>query len=406
MKYLILVPDGAADFPVDVIGGKTPLEVAYKPNIDWLAKNGRCGLMQTIPDGMPAGSEVANLSILGYSPEKCYQGRGVLEAASLGIKIDEDDVVFRCNTVFTEDDIMMSHSAGHITSSESAELIKTLNENFSSDLIIFFHGLDYRHILVLKRKFSPEVYCFPPHDNVGRKISDILPYPTSDSARKTTELLKDMIFSSAEILKQHPVNIKRINENKQPANLIWPWSPGKKPEMETLTKKFGISGAIISAVDLIKGIGIYAGFDIINVNGATGLYNTNYEGKADAAIGALTNHDFVYVHVEAPDEASHEGNVELKIKCIEDFDRRIVGNILKNIDLQNTTIAIIPDHFTPVSVRGHTNQKVPFLIYRQDIIPDKIKNFSEKNCKSGGFGSITGEEFIRAVLNISGISSC
>lgn len=398
MKYLILVPDGAADFPVSSLNNKTPLDVAIKPNIDRLARNGRCGLMQTIPDGFPAGSEVANLSILGYSPEKCYQGRGVLEAASLGIEINENDIVFRCNTVFVENEIMISHSAEHITSSESAELIESLNRNFSSDNIRFYHGLGYRHILLLKGGFSSDVYCFPPHDNAGKKLSEIMPYHTSDSGKKTAELLRNLIFLTNKLLKNHPINLKRIKENKHPANFIWPWSPGKKPHMEPLTKKFGISGAIISAVDLIKGIGIYAGFDVINIDGATGLYNTNYEGKATAAINTLNNHDLVYVHVEAPDEASHEGNLDLKIKCIEAFDKRLVGYILKNLDLKDMVIAVIPDHFTPVSLRGHTNHKVPFLIYHSNIEPDNVKVFSEKNCLTAGFGSIDGEKFIRLIL--------
>ncbi len=398
MKYLILVPDGAADLPVSSLNNKTPLDVANKPGIDWLAKNGRCGLMQTIPPSMPAGSEVANLSILGYSPEKCYQGRGVLEAASLGIKLNEDDVVFRCNTIFSENGIMISHSAGHISSKESEKLIETLNEKLSSKNIEFHHGLDYRHILLLKENFSPDVYCFPPHDNPGKELSEIMPYATSDSGIETAKLLKNLIFLSGKLLQKHPVNLKRISENKQPANFIWPWSPGRKPLMEPLTRTFGISGAVISAVDLIKGIGIYAGFDIISVDGATGLYDTNYQGKADAAINALNNHDLVYVHVEAPDEASHEGNVKLKIKCIEDFDKKIVSRILKNIDLKDTVIAVIPDHFTPVSERCHTNQKVPFLIYHSGIKPDSVHMFSEKNCATGSFGSIEGEKFIRLVL--------
>ncbi|HPP67124.1 MAG TPA: cofactor-independent phosphoglycerate mutase [bacterium] len=398
MKYLILVPDGAADIPVDSLNHKTPLEIANKPHIDWLAKNGRCGLMQTIPAGMPAGSEVANLSILGYAPEKCYQGRGVLEAASLGIRLNDNDVAFRCNTIFAENEVMVSHSAGYITSSESCELIDTLNKDISSEDVKFYAGLDYRHILVLKEKFSPAVYCFPPHDNIGKKLSDIMPYALSEEGEKTAGLLRDIIFFSGRIFGKHPVNLKRISENKHPANFIWPWSGGKKPVMETFTKKFGISGAIISAVDLIKGIGVYAGFDVIKVYGATGLYNTNYQAKASSAIEALTTHDLVYVHVEAADEASHEGDVELKIRCIEDFDKRLIAYILRKIDLNNTAIAVIPDHFTPVSLRGHTSQKVPFLIYHPHIKPDEVTVFSEKNCLQGGFGVIEGETFMRLLL--------
>ncbi|MCX7705565.1 MAG: cofactor-independent phosphoglycerate mutase [bacterium] len=399
MKYLILVPDGAADYPVEKLNNKTPLEFAFKPNIDFLTENGRCGIMETIPPGLPPGSEVANLSILGYSPEECYQGRGVLEAASLGIKLKPDEVVFRCNTISVEDDSIISHSAGHITSEESREIINTLNKELSSENVKFHKGLDYRHILVLRNGFSPKVECFPPHDNIGRKIKNLFPRALTSEARKTEIILKNLITESKKILKDHPVNLKRLTQGKLPANLIWPWSPGTKPEMEPLTQKYGITGAVISAVDLIKGIGIYAGFEVIKVEGATGLYNTNYEGKARAAIDALEKYDFVYLHVEAPDEAAHEGNVKLKIKCIEDFDRRLVGMILKEIDLKRTVITIIPDHFTPVSVRGHTNEMVPFVIYRPDFTPDNVKKFSEKNCHNGSLGIIRGDQLIRMVLN-------
>ncbi|MCM8805651.1 MAG: cofactor-independent phosphoglycerate mutase [Candidatus Omnitrophica bacterium] len=397
MKYLVLVPDGAADLPVLQLNGKTPLEVANKPNMDLLAKKGRCGLMHTIPDGLPAGSEVANLSILGYDPKKCYQGRGVLEAASLGISIDKDDVVFRCNTICVENGLIKSHSAGHISTAESRQLIETLNNELSSDTVKFYPGLDYRHILLLKN-MSSDVVCFPPHDNIGKPINNLLPCAQSPDGRETAELLISLIKQAEEILKSHPVNLKRIRDGKQPANFIWPWAGGKRPDMEKFSKRFGISGAVITAVDLIKGIGIYAGFDVIKVEGATGLYNTNYEGKAEAGVMALGQYDFVYVHVEATDEAAHEGNVELKIKCIEDFDRRLLGNIIKKIDWNNTAIALIPDHFTPVSVRGHTNQPVPFVIYHPEFVPDSVEKFSESACASGGLGIICKDIFIRTLL--------
>ncbi|MCM8759960.1 MAG: cofactor-independent phosphoglycerate mutase [Candidatus Omnitrophica bacterium] len=399
MKYLILVPDGAADYPLEELKYKTPLEYAYKPNIDFLTEKGCCGLMETIPHGFSAGSEVANLTILGYNPEKCYQGRGVLEAAALGINIFQDEVVFRCNTIFIDNDRIVSHSAGHISTEESRKLIEDLNKEFASEQIKFYPGLDYRHILILKDGFSPMVECFPPHDNIGRDFKLLLPKALTPQAKKTEKMLMDLIMNSRRILNHHPVNIKRINSGKQPANFIWPWSPGKKPDMELFTKKFGISGAVISAVDLIKGIGIYAGFQVINVPGATGLYNTNYEGKANAAIDALKKFDLVYVHVEAPDEAAHEGNVQLKIKCIEDFDERLVGTILKNIDLMNTTIAVIPDHYTPVSVRCHSDEDVPFVIYSPRLKPDNVKSFNEKSCSNGILGKLKGEQFIKSFLN-------
>ncbi|HOK80353.1 MAG TPA: cofactor-independent phosphoglycerate mutase [bacterium] len=398
MKYIILVPDGAADFPVAELNNRTPLEFAQTPNIDYLARIGRCGLMETIPPGFPAGSEVANLVILGYSPTKCYQGRGVLEAASIGINLDKDDVVFRCNTIFVKNGVIVSHSAGHISSDESRHLIEALNDKLSSELVRFYHGFDYRHILVVKKIFSSDIECFPPHDFVGKKVRTLLPRSKNHNAQKTVETLKKLIKQSEQILKAHPVNLERVKENKQPANLIWPWSPGRKPSMKQMKEKYKITGAVISAVDLIKGIGIYAGFDVINVKGATGLYNTNYEGKAEAAVEAIEKYDLVYLHVEAPDEASHEGNVHLKIKCIEDFDRKVVGRIIKKVDLRDTAIAVIPDHYTPVSIRGHTNQKVPFLVYHPDIRPDHVESFNERTCTSGSLGVIKGEEFIKIVL--------
>lgn len=395
MKYLILIIDGAADYPLEKLGGKTPLQVAYKPNIDKLAEKGRCGLLKTIPENFSTGSVVANLSILGYDPKKYFKGRGVLEAAAMGIKLSKNDVAFRCNIInVSEDNKIKSHSAGHLSTEESKNLIETINRELGNEYIKFYSGVSYRNLLILKEKFSDKVKCFPPHDFVGEDFSSLLPVATEKEGKKTEEILRKLIAESRKILENHPVNLKRKKEGKLKGNLIWPWSPGKKPEMETFQKRFGINGGVISGVDLIKGLGIYCGFKVIDVPGATGDYKTNYEGKAEKAVEGLKEFDLVYLHVEAPDEASHEGNLELKIKCIEDFDRRLVGNILKEIDITSVSIGILPDHYTPVSTGKHMTEPVPFLIYKPSEEPDEVKEFDEVKCKNGFFGLMEGPSFI------------
>lgn len=395
MKYLILIIDGAADYPLEKLGGKTPLQVAYKPNIDKLAEKGRCGLLKTIPENFSTGSVVANLSILGYDPKKYFKGRGVLEAAAMGIKLSKNDVAFRCNIInVSEDNKIKSHSAGHLSTEESKNLIETINRELGNEYIKFYSGVSYRNLLILKEKFSDKVKCFPPHDFVGEDFSSLLPVATEKEGKKTEEILRKLIAESRKILENHPVNLKRKKEGKLKGNLIWPWSPGKKPEMETFQKRFGINGGVISGVDLIKGLGIYCGFKVIDVPGATGDYKTNYEGKAEKAVEGLKEFDLVYLHVEAPDEASHEGNLELKIKCIEDFDRRLVGNILKEIDITNVSIGILPDHYTPVSTGKHMTEPVPFLIYKPSEEPDEVNKFDEVKCKNGFFGLMEGPSFI------------
>lgn len=399
MKYVISIMDGAADRPLEKLGGKTPLQVAKKPNIDYLAERGRCGLFRTIPENFSTCSGVANLSILGYDPLKYFQGRGVLEAAAMGIQLGDRDVVFRCNTIcITDDGRIKSHSAGHISSEEAAVLIEEANKKFGSEEIIFYPGVNYRHLLVLKGDYSSEIECFPPHDYAGHFYKELLPRPKNKMAFRTAELLNNIIEVSHKFLEKHPVNIKRKKEGKDIANMLWPWSPGRKPKMETFIERFGIKGAVISAVDIIKGIGVYCGFDIISVKGATGLWNTNYEGKADACVNALHKYDLVYVHVEAIDEASHEGNLDLKIKCIEDFDRRLIGNILPQIDMINTTIVVLPDHYTPVETGAHSSEPVPFLIYNPLLRPDNVKSFDEISCSSGIYGLCEGETFINLVF--------
>lgn len=399
MKYIIFIIDGAADYPVEELDGKTPLMVANKPNINSLAQKGKCGLFRTIPENFNTGSAVANLSILGYNPLVHFHGRGVLEAAAMGIEIEKDDVAFRCNTLCVEDGKLKNHSAGHISSQEGSALIKTLDKELGSDSIKFFPGVSYRHLLVLKNEYSEEVECIPPHDHPGEEFEELLPKAKSEKGKKTSALLTELMLSSKEILENHPVNIKRVRQKNDPANMIWPWSPGKKPNMKTFQELYNLKGAVISAVDLIKGIGIYAGFDIIHVEGATGLYNTNYEGKADACVEALKYHDLVYVHVEAPDEAGHEGDVKLKIRCIEDFDRRLLERVCTKLHgMKDIKVAILPDHPTPVKVRTHVSEPVPFLIYSPDSEGDEVTEFNEFDAKKGSYGFIECDEFISNFL--------
>lgn len=401
MKYIIIIGDGMADDMTTCPCHKTPLMVAKKPNIDMLANNSSCGMFSTLPEGMPKGSEIANMTILGYDPRKCYQGRGVLEAASMGIGIKDGDLVLRCNLITIESEKVKNHSAGHISNEEARDLIECLNKNLGTDAIRFYPGVSYRHILLLKGG-SKDLDLTPPHDVPGEKAISVMPRPNSKKAKDTSDLITDLIKRSHVILSSHPINLKRIKEGKEPANSIWPWSPGHKPDMENFCKKHNVRGAIISAVDLIKGLGVYAGMDIINVDGATGLYDTNYEGKADACLNALKTHDFVYVHVEAPDEAGHEGNFNLKVRTIEDLDRRLIGRILKGLgnDIHDIRIAVLPDHPTPVKLRTHTSDPVPFLIYdSRERNKINIQSFDENIKPEGKYCLLKGEEFINAFFN-------
>ncbi len=398
MKAVILIPDGAADRPCAELGGKTPLQAAQTPNLDRLAVEGRCGMVRTIPAGFTPGSEIANLVILGYDPAVCFQGRGVLEAAAMGVDLSDDDVALRCNLICIEDGRIKNHSAGHISTPEAADLIQFLQEHLGSAQVSFHPGVSYRHLLVLKGGFSPHVDCHPPHAVVNRPAADLLPAARTPEAEETAGLLRDLIARSREILPQHAVNRRRVGEGKDPANSIWPWSAGRRPQMETLRERFGISGAVITAVDLIRGIGRYAGLVAVRVEGATGLYDTNYEGKADACLRALADNDLVYVHVEAPDEAGHEGDARLKVRCIEEFDRRLVGRILAGIDLSSTTVAVLPDHATPVCLRTHAEEPVPCAIRSAGVCADTVRSFDEKSCAAGSLGLLEGDAFIRAVL--------
>jgi len=400
MKRIIILGDGMADCPISELENKTPLMAAKTPWMDWIARHGQNGIFKTIPDDMPTGSAVANLSVLGYDPHTCFQGRGVLEAASLGIDLKKKDLAMRANLITIENASIQSHSAGHITSDEARLLIHDLNGHFQPEFQLY-PGLSYRHTLIMPNG-RPEIVCAPPHDHLGETVDPLLVQAEESEAEETADRLNWLIRESWTVLENHPVNQKRRVNGKLPANSIWPWSPGKKPEMQTFQKRFGIHGAAISAVDLIKGLAVYAGMDVIHVEGATGLYDTNYEGKADAALEALQNHDFVFVHVEAADEAGHEKNLKLKIQCIENLDQRLIGRIMEGLKSRNTeaVLAVLPDHPTPVIHGAHTRDPVPVAIWNPKKSADGVTVFNEESAKAGRLGFMEGDMFIRRVFNL------
>ncbi|MDI1471866.1 MAG: cofactor-independent phosphoglycerate mutase [Thermodesulfovibrio sp.] len=378
MKYIVIVPDGAADYPLEELGGLTPLQVAKTPNMDFLSSKGIAGYVKNIPQGFSPGSDVANLSILGYDPRVYYTGRAPLEAVSMGLNLSKDDVAYRCNLVTLKildkkRILMEDYSAGHITSEEAKILIEEVNSKLGNDQLKFYPGISYRHIMLWKGG-SEDVECTPPHDITGKEISMYLPIG------KNSQILTELIFKSIDILKDHPVNKKRISEGKKPANSIWLWGQGKTPSLPTFKEKYGVSGALISAVDLTKGLGILAGFHIINVPGATGWIDTNYAGKAEYALNALERVDFVYIHIEAPDEAGHQGDYKLKIKALEDIDSIVVKRILDGASkrFKEFKILLLPDHPTPVKVKTHTAEPVPFVIYDSRKEYSKNRKFSEE----------------------------
>lgn len=401
MKYIIILADGASDEPIARYGNKTPLMLANTPNIDALCAKSRCGLYKTVPDDMPPGSEIANLAVLGYDVKEVFEGRGVLEAASIGVEIKPGDLAMRCNLICIEDGRIKNHSAGHISSEEAAQIIDTLNKELSDDVIRFYSGVSYRHLLIMKGG-NKHIHCTPPHDVPGTPFRDVMVQAKTAEAKHTADLMNQLILKSQKILKDHPVNKARIAAGKDPANSIWMWSPGYKPAMKTIQELYGKTGAIISAVDLLYGIGAYAGLKPIYVEGATGLYNTNYEGKAKAAVDALKEVDFVYLHIEASDEAGHEGDVELKTKTIEYLDYRVVKYIVEETSKMDepVAIALLPDHPTPCEKRTHTHDPVPFMIYHPGTTPDEVKEYNEFSVKNGYYGTIQGNEFIRALFQI------
>lgn len=401
MKTIIILGDGMADEPIAELGNKTPLQVAHKPYIDMLAAKGKSGELDTIPEGFKPGSEIANLSVMGYDVPKVFEGRGSLEAASMGIEILPGEMAMRCNLICIENGKIKNHSAGHISSEEAEVLIRFLDEKLNDGKVSFHPGVSYRHLLKLKNG-NKELDCTPPHDVPGADFHDVLIQARTPEAQWAANYLNNLILKSQELLADHPVNKKRIAEGKDPANSIWPWSPGYRPQMQTLEEIYGIkSGSVISAVDLIMGIGVYAGLKVIQVEGATGLYDTNYEGKAQAAIEALKHDDFVYLHIEASDEAGHDGDYKLKVKTIEYLDARVVKTIYeatKDWD-EPVTIAILPDHPTPCALRTHTDKPVPFLVYRPGGESDNVQAYNESESPKGAYGLLKGQEFMQILMS-------
>ena len=400
MKHIIILGDGMADWAVPELGDKTLLEYADTPAFDWLARHGRNGLLKTVPDGFHPGSEVANSSILGYDQHVVYEGRGPLEAASIGVELADDDLALRCNLVCLEGDLLKNHSCGRLETEEGDVLIKFLQEKLGNERVHFYTGVQYRHLLVIKGG-NKHLHCTPPHDVPLKPWRDHLLYAETPEAEETARLLNSLVLQSQELLAAHPLNLERQQRGQDPANCIWPWGGGYRPKMTPLTQTFPRQirrGAVITAVDLIRGIGHYAGLRVIEVPAATGLYDTNFEGKAQAALEALKQDDFVYLHVEASDEAGHDGSVPLKLQTITDLDHRLVQPILEGLKDEPVAIALLPDHPTPCKLRTHTNEPVPFAIWYPGIEPDAVQTFSERAAREGGCGSLEGDEFIRLFM--------
>lgn len=393
MKYIVLVGDGMADYPIKELGNKTPLEAAKIPNMDYIAKNGRSGLVYTVPKGFAPASDVANLSIIGYDPVKYYSGRGPLEAANMGIKLGPDDIAFRCNLVTIADERMADYSAGHITSEEARNLIKFLDKKLGSAKIRFYAGISYRHLLIIRDGSLKEALrtteCEPPHDITGRPIKDHL--PKGEGSGLLIKLMQD----SRVLLADNEINKVRIDLKENPADMIWLWGQGVETNMPKFKERFGVDGSVISAVDLIKGIGKSIGLNVINVPGATGYYDTNYQGKGKYALDSLKERDFVFVHVEAPDEAGHNGDLRAKMAAIENFDRFVVGTVLQRFkDQKDFRIMVLPDHNTPVSVRTHTAEPVPFAVFGRGIEPNNARAYTEAEAKATGFAFERGYELM------------
>ena len=419
MKHIIILGDGMADLPVERLGGKTLLQYAHKPMMDQLAREGRCGRLITVPEGFPPGSEVANTAILGYDLNKVYEGRGPLEAASIGYEMADDDFAIRCNIITLADGKIITHNGGNLETDDARVLIDYLNETLAKPIneragcerVKFITGIQYRHLLVIKGG-SKHIVCAPPHDHPNEAWRPLLvkaeacpEEPNRLTPQQTADLLNELILKSQDLLASHPFNIERAKRGERQANSIWPWSGGYRPSMETLMQQYPQikSGTVISAVDLIRGIGHYAGLKIVEVEGATGLANTNYEGKAQAAIEALRQDDFVFVHVEASDEAGHDGDLELKLKTIEYLDQRLIAPIYREVSkwAEPVCIAILPDHLTPVEMRIHVGQPVPFLIWHRGIDADEVQQYDEVSCVSGAYGLLKLDEFMHALMKIS-----
>ncbi len=401
MKYIIILADGMAGLPLEELGGKSTIEAATSPALDRLATAGRTGLLHTVPDTYEPGSEVANLAVLGYDLDIVFEGRGSLEAASMGIEIEEGEMAMRCNLISLDQaGRIKNHSAGHISTEEARILIEYLERELGDQRVKLFAGVSYRHLLKLKGG-NKALHCTPPHDVPGTHHSEVMIKATEPTAQPTAELLNQIILRSQELLADHPINLDRIARGLDPANSVWFWSPGYKPEMQTLQQRYGLrSGSVISAVDLIRGIGVYAGLKVIEVEGATGLYDTNYEGKVAAALEALRHDDFVYLHIEASDEAGHEGDPQLKIRTVEYMSQRVVAPIMDELATwdEEVAIALLPDHPTPCALRTHTREAVPFIIYKPGVQGDSVTTYSETSVREGYYGTLRSEEFIEALL--------
>lgn len=403
MKHIIILGDGMADWPSASLGNQTLLQYSHTPYMDMLASKGRTGKLITVADGFHPGSEVANMSVMGYNLPKVYEGRGPLEAASIGVELQPGDMAMRCNIVCIEGDILKNHSAGHISTEDADVLVKYLQEHLGNERVQFHTGVQYRHLLVIKGG-NKQIDCTPPHDVPLHPFRPLMVKAEALEAQETADLINDLILKSQELLKNHPLNLKRMAEGKDPANSIWPWSPGYRPQMESLSVMYPSiqKGSVISAVDLINGIGVYAGLRRISVEGATGLYDTNYENKVSAALEALKTDDLVYLHIEASDEAGHEGNFELKQLTIENLDKRAVGPIYEAVKdwEEPVAIAVLPDHPTPCELRTHTAEPVPFLIYYPGIEPDGVQTFDEVACAEGIYGVMKENEFMNEFMKI------
>ena len=419
MKKIIILGDGMADHKVASLGNKTLLQYARPEYMNRLAREGRCGRLMTVPEGFPPGSEVANTAILGYDLNKVYEGRGPLEAASIGYDMADDDFAIRCNLITLEDGKIITHNGGNLETDDARMLIDYLNENLAAPInaeqgcerIRFITGIQYRHLLVIKGG-NKHIVCAPPHDHPNEAWRPLLVkaesgFPADSSrlsAQETADLINDLILKSQELLAKHPYNLAKAAKGERQANSIWPWSGGYRPEMKTLMELYPQikSGAVISAVDLIQGIGRYAGLRIIKVPGATGLANTNYEGKAQAAIDALKTDDFVFVHVEATDEAGHDGDIELKLKAIDYLDKRLIKPVLDAIGQMDepVCVAVLPDHPTPVELRIHVSEPVPFIIYYKGIEPDEVQYYDEVSCVNGSYGLLRLDGFMNEFMKI------
>ena len=410
MKHIIILGDGMADHPVERLGGKTLLQYADTPYMDLLARKGKTGRLMTIPDGFHPGSEVANTSILGYDLNKVYEGRGPLEAASIGYNMSPKDLALRCNLITLSDGIIKNHHGGHLTTEEGTTLIKYLNEKLGNEYIQFIPGIQYRHLLIIKGG-SKHIICAPPHDHPNEAWKPLLIKAENEnkedgrlSPQETANLLNELIIKSQELLTAHPFNLQRKDKQNDIANSIWPWGGGYRPQMRTLSEMFPQihSGSVISAVDLIRGIGYYAGLEIIKVKGATGLANTNYEGKVEAALKQLREKDFVFLHIEASDEAGHDGDLQLKLQTIENLDHRAVEPIYNEVKKwdEPVCIAVLPDHPTPVEIRTHVKEPVPFLIWHPGITPDNVTQYDETSCIRGEYGLIYLQEFMHSLMEI------